>query len=325
MIDLAGMIRNANARITVISHREETLPVDIEYVPSSWLVEEDLITAQCPKKVIFVDSRRRRYASIEVEGCVILLSQVVTGAVLLEKDRCVPLFSPDDPPMVNLVLGMPEFIANLWGLSSDQHVMIGNLVCDVAVGLNAKDATDLYMQEIEKKIVERFLPDALVIKDGAIDFATPTFLVEHGPIGLVKNIHKAYVDRDKFKVFSSMKKGQRSKCIAIELGYGTEYLKIMTYLKLSSTPGLRGLVRIETVIEKDRFERVKNDVFATLAGVCDTLIKVSDDSGLIPRAPEDTLPMVFLERYLDQYFYNETYVKCALIQSINSGDFKKTF
>lgn len=322
MIDLTTLIRSTNARITMISHQEDMLPGDIECTPSSWPVEEEAIEAQRPRKIIFIDSRRRRYISIESEGHVILLSQIVAGAVLLEENRCVPLFSPNDPPIVKLVLGIPEFIADLWGVSTDQQVMIGNLVCDVAVGPNAKDATDLYMQEIERRIVERFLPENLVVKDGALDFVTPTFLIERGPIGLVKNILKAYVGRDKLKAFGLMKKGQRSEFIAIELGRNTEIFKIMTYLKLSNTPGLRGLVRVETIIEKDRFEYLRNNIFATLGGICDVLVKVSDDSGLIPRTPEDTLPVVFLEKYLDRYFYSETYIKCALIEAINS---KKIF
>lgn len=325
MINLADLIRSAHARVTTISQQEEMLPADIECTPSSWSVEGETTTAQEPKKVIFVDSRRRRYISIELEEHVILLSQIVTGAVLLEKNRCVPLFSPDSPPTVKLVLGVPEPIVNLWKVSANQCVTIGNLICDVAVGPNAKDATNLYMQEIERQVVEHFFSDSLVIKDGAINFATPTFQVEHGPVGLVKSIHQAYVDPDKFKTFGSMKKGQRSGCIAVELGHGAELLKIMTYLKLSNIPGLRGLVRVETVVEKNRFETLKSDIFATLGGVCDMLVKVSDDSGLIPRTPEDTLPVVFLEKYLDRYFYSETYIKCALIEAINSKDFKKIF
>jgi len=317
-MDVAKLIRDSNARITMIKYQEEILPEDVKFGSSScWLVEEEEpFVSEGPEKIIFVDSRRRRFTSIEVEGYVLLLTQIVTGAVLLENYRCKPLFSPDEPPTVKLVLGVPDVIAKRWNVLNGEQVNIGRLSCDVAVGLTAKDATDSYMQEIERRTVERFLQEALVVKDGAINFTTPTFQIERGPLGLVKNIHMPYVDAEKFRTFGLMKKGQRSRCFATQLAEGEEPLKVMSYLKLSDTPGLRGLVRIEAVVQKDCFAGSKRDIFELFGRLCGTLVAVSDDSGLIPRTPEDTLPVVFLEKYLDRYFYSETYVRCAFIEAV---------
>jgi hypothetical protein len=319
-MDVANLIREFNARITMIKYQEEILPEDVKFGSSPcWLVEEEEpFVSEGPEKIIFVDSRRRRFTSIEVEGYVLLLTQIVTGAVLLENERCKPLFSPDEPPIVKLVLGVPDVIAKRWNIPNGGQVSIGNLSCDVAVGPTAKDATDSYMQEIERRTVERFLQDGLVVKDGAINFTTPAFQVDRGPLGLVKNIHMPYVDAEKFRTFGFMKKGQRSRCFATQLAEGEELLKMMSYLKLSDTPGLRGLVRIEAVVERDWFAGSKKLIFELFGKLCGTLVKVSDDSGLIPRTPEDTLPVVFLEKYLDRYFYNETYVRCAFIEAVKS-------
>ncbi|KAF2957528.1 hypothetical protein AS159_07640 [Thermotoga sp. Ku-13t] len=319
MNDLAGLIRSSFARISMIEHHEEIVPEDVRFGPSSWIVESgEAVAREELNRVVFVDSRRRRFASIEVEGYVLLISQIVTGAVLLENDRCKPLFSSEEPPVVKLVLGVPDPIAALWELSKGEQVTIGNLICDVAVGPTAEDATDSYMQDVERETVERYVEDYLVVKDGVINFQSPTFKPGRGPLGLVKNIHIPYVDPEKFKAFGLMKKGQRSRCIATELGKGGELLKVMSYLKLSNIPGLRGLVRIETVVHKDELSAVKEDIFKLFEAISHTLTRVSDDTGLIPRTPEDTLPVVFLEKYLDRYFYNETYVKCALLEAIRS-------
>lgn len=317
MKDLAGLIRSSFARISMIEHHEEIVPEDVRFGPSSWIVESGE-TAACEElnKVVFVDSRRRMFTSIEVEGgYVLLISQIVTGAVLLENDRCKPLFSSEEPPVVKFVLGVPDPIATLWKLSKGERVAIGSLVCDVAVGPTAKDATDSYMQDVEREIVERYVKDYLVVKDGVINFQSPTFRPGRGPLGLVKNIHIPYVDPERFKAYGSMKKGQRSRCIATELGKGSELLKVMSYLKLSNIPGLRGLVRIETVVHKDELSVVKEEIFKLFEAISSALTRVSDDTGLIPRTPEDTLPVVFLEKYLDRYFYNETYVKCAILEA----------
>lgn len=322
MKDVANLISVANARISVIKGQEEIVPEDVRFGSSSWLVEEkEPVLLKGSERIVFVDSRRRRFISIEVEGYVLLLTQIVAGAVLFENERCKPLFSPDEPPIVKLVLALPKEIADLWNVSTGEKVTIGRLSCDVAVGPTAKDATDSYMQEIERQIVENFLPKFLVVKDGTINFTTPTFQSGHGPLGLVKNIHIPYVDPERFKAFGLMKKGQRSKCFATHFGQNGELLKIMSYLKLSDTPGLRGLVRLETVVHKDWLDASKQEIFELFGRVCGVLVSVSDDSGFIPRTPEDTLPVVFLEKYLDRYFYKEDYIKCAFIEAVKSKNF----
>lgn len=320
MIDFFALIDKLNPRIETIKNEGTMLPSDIDYADSASVLEEDTVENRSPcQTIVFVDSRRRTFESINVLGYVMLLSQIVTGAVICTDGKCSVLFSPDQGPESKLVLAMPKKLAELIDLQ-EKSVEIGTLRCDVAVGNDAKTALDSYMQQLEHNEVCKYIDDFLTIKDGSIDFATPSFRVGRGPVGLVKNVQKAFVSLEVFKGYGSMKKAQRSKCIVTQLVGDDSLLRIMSYLKLVNNPGLKGLVRIETIVEENRFQKTKYDIFETFNQLATTLSSLVDDHFFIPRTPEDTLPVIFLERCLDRYFYNQSYIHCALVEGLRGRE-----
>lgn len=320
MIDLSALIEGLNPRIEVVKNEGTMLPQDIDYAESASILEEDIIedVPTC-ETIVFVDSRRRTFESINVLGYVMLLSQIVTGAVLFKDGKCTTLFSPDCGPKSKLVLAMPKTLAEIINLQ-ETSVKISKLSCDVVIGNDAKSALDSYMQQLERDEVCKYIGDFLTIKDGSIDFATPSFEVARGPVGLVKNVQKAFVSLDVFRTYGSMKKAQRSKSIVTRLVGRDTLLRVMSYLKLVNTPGLKGLVRIETIVEEDRFGQTKYDIFETFNQLASTLPSLVDDHSFIPRTPEDTLPVIFLERYLDRYFYDQPYIRCNLVEALQGKE-----
>ncbi|MEJ5230078.1 MAG: hypothetical protein WHT65_08760, partial [Pseudothermotoga sp.] len=235
MMDLSEMIRELNPKIEMVRDEGTMLPEDIDYVEDASILEEDIVEKAPPyETLVFVDSRRRTFESINILGYIALLSQIVTGAVLFENGRCQTLFSPEESPESKLVLAIPYALAKILGINGE-YVSLGNLVCKVAIGNNAKIALDSFMQELERVHVSRYTNDYLTIKDGSIDFATPSFQIERGPVGLVKNIQKAFVSFEMFTAYSSMKKSQRSKSISSRLVTDNNLYRIMSYLKLVST------------------------------------------------------------------------------------------
>ncbi len=320
MINLSELIEGLNPRIEIVKSEGVMLPPDIDYADSASIMEEDVVKNVEPcQTMIFVDSRRRTFESISVFGYVMLLSQIVTGAVSFKDGRCTTLFSPERGPESRLVLAIPRVLAEMIKLQ-ENIVKIGRLHCNVAVGNDAKSALDSYMQQLERDEICKYIQDFLTIKDGSIDFATPSFKVSRGPVGLVKNVQKAFVNLEVFKTYGSMKKAQRSKCIVTRLVGNQTLLRVMSYLKLVSIPGLKGLVRIETVVEEDRFEQTKYEIFETFNQLASTLPSLVDDHSIIPRTPEDTLPVIFLERYLDRYFYNQSYIHCSLVEDLRGKE-----
>ncbi|MGJ8453766.1 hypothetical protein ACSFC1_00455 [Pseudothermotoga sp. U03pept] len=320
MIDFCEMIRELNPKIEMVRDEGAMLPEDIDYAETASIIEEDKVEKASPyETLVFVDSRRRTFESINIHGYIALLSQIVTGAVVFENGRCQALFSPNKGPESKLVLAIPHTLAKILDVNGED-VRIGNLVCRVAIGNNAKIALDSFMQELERVHVSKYTNDFLTIKDGSIDFATPSFQVERGPVGLVKNIQKAFVSFEVFKAYSSMRKSQRSKCISTKLVTDNSLLRIMSYLKLVGTSGLRGLVRIETIIEEERFGSTKYQIFETFNRLASTLSVLVDENFFIPRAPEDTLPVIFLERCLDRYFYNPRYIHCSVVEAFGGRE-----
>ncbi len=316
MIDFSTIIEELNPKVETVRNEGTMLPPDIDYAESAQIVEEDIIKdAPCCQTMVFVDSRRRTFESINVLGYNMLLSQIVTGAVILENGKCTTLFSPEKGPESKLVLAVPDALAQIINLQ-EKKVKIGELICEVATGRDAKSALDSYMQQLERDEVSKYIDDFLTIKDGSIDFATPSFRAARGPVGLVKNVQKAFVSLEVFKSYGLMKKTQRSRCILTNPIGNNNLLRIMSYLKLVNTAGLKGLVRIETVIEEDRFEKEKYDIFEVFNQLASSLPSLVDDLSLIPRTPEDTLPIIFLERYLDRYFYNHSYIRCNLAETL---------
>lgn len=320
MIDLSILIEGLNPRIEIVKNEGTMLPSDIDYAESASILEEDVVKSEPPcEEIVFIDSRRRTFESINILGYVVLLSQIVTGAVIFKNGKCTVLFSPDKGPESKLVLAIPRVLSEILELE-EKNVRIGKLLCDVAIGNDAKSALDSYMQQIERNEVCKYVDDFLTIKDGSIDFTTPSFSAARGPVGLVKNVQKAFVSLEVFKTYGSMKKAQRSKCIVTKLVGGDSLLRIMSYTKLVNIPGLKGLVRMETVIEEDRFEQTKHDIFETFNRLASTLPSLVDEHSLIPRTPEDTLPVIFLERYLDRYFYNQSYIHCSLTEALHGKE-----
>ncbi|HEY8542288.1 MAG TPA: hypothetical protein VIL29_07880 [Pseudothermotoga sp.] len=320
MIDLSILIEGLNPRIEIVKNEGTMLPSDIDYAESASILEEDVVKSEPPcETIVFIDSRRRTFESINILGYVVLLSQIVTGAVIFKNGKCTVLFSPDKGPESKLVLAIPRVLSEILELE-EKNVRIGKLLCDVAIGNDAKSALDSYMQQIERNEVCKYVGDFLTIKDGSIDFTTPSFGVARGPVGLVKNVQKAFVSLEVFKTYGSMKKAQRSKCIVTKLVGSDSLLRIMSYIKLVNIPGLKGLVRMETVIEEDRFEQTKYDIFETFNQLASTLPSLVDEHSLIPRTPEDTLPVIFLERYLDRYFYNQSYIHCSLTEALHGKE-----
>jgi len=320
MIDLSEVIKELNPKVEMVRDEGTMLPEDIDYAQAASIIEEDNVEkAPLYETLVFVDSRRRTFESINILGYVALLSQIVTGAVVFEDGRCQTLFSPGQGPESKLVLAIPHALAKILGIN-EEYVRLGNLICRVAIGNSAKIALDSFMQELERVHVSRYTDDFLTIKDGSIDFATPSFQIERGPVGLVKNIQKAFVSFEVFTAYSSMQKSQRSKSISTKLVTDNTLLRIMSYLKLVATSGLRGLVRIETIIEEERFGSTKYQIFETFNRLASTLSVLVDENFFIPRAPEDTLPVIFLERCLDRYFYNPRYIHCSVVEAFGGRE-----
>ncbi len=316
MRDLSKIFEDLNPRIQRINDEGLMIPPDINYQNQFTLLEDDSIdSGRFLDDIIFVDSRRRTFESITVSGYVTLLCQIITGSVRFKKGECFPLFSPDDGPKSKLVLGIPKDFANIANLKDGEELNIGKLNCITCVGEDAKSAIEIYMQHAEQLEVENQISECLTIKDGSIDFATPAFKKNRGPIGLVKNVQKAFVNFETFNAYAFMKSGERSKSIIAELGHDRNLLRIMSYLKLINKPGLRGLVRIETIIDKSEFNQTKESIFSTFNSLARTLPLLTDQSSIIPRTPEDVLPVIFLEKYLDKYFYDPVYVHCAVLES----------
>ncbi len=315
--DLAHLISKLNPRIVQIREEGSFLPVDIAYSQAAYPVEED-----CAQEIsgdyeslIFVDSRRRTYESILVEGFVMLFAQIVTGALAFSKGLCVPLFSPGEKPEINFILAVPESLANRYGLFDGEMVIVGEIAATVAVGSTAERALDSYMQKVERRVVEKHLSDALVVKDGSIDFTTPAFQPKVGPVGLVKNIETAYVDMESFLSYGFMKAGERSKSIKIRLSE-PNYERVMSYLKLTNSPGLSGLVRLEVVVETEEYNQVRSQIFDCFNMLAKTLPNLTADAPFIPRMPENIFPVSYLEKCLDKFFYDRNYVHWNLRKAL---------
>ncbi|AEH50929.1 hypothetical protein [Pseudothermotoga thermarum] len=318
MNELGNLISKLNPRVLQIREEASFVPLDITYSSSGTFVENDkpnFIDREC-ENIIFVDSRRRTFESITVEGFVMLLCQVVTGALRYSNSLCTPLFSPDtNPPESKFILAVPQALAQLLGLEESQRIWIGEILAQVEIGASAENALDSYMQRAEKNEVEKYLDQAIVIKDGSIDFTTPAFRLPFGPFGLVKNIEKAYLDMKTFLSLGQMKRGERSRSIKVKLSE-PDYERVMTYLKLVDSPGLKGLVRLEAVVEVDVFESSSEKIFELFDQLAKTLPNLTADASFIARMPENIFPVSYLEKCLEKFFYDRDYVHWNVVKAL---------
>ncbi len=317
MLDLSSLVSTLNPRILQVQDEGSFLPQNITYSGDGKFVEDDIpeIMNQEYESVIFVDSRRRTFEAISIEGFVMLFSQIVTGALIYSDGLCQPLFSPVKSPESKFVLAIPEVLANLFHLLDGDIVAIDEIPAIVAIGSTAERALDSFMQKMEKQVVEKYLGKSVVIKDGAIDFVTPAFQPNIGPVGLVKNIERAYVELETFLSFGRMKAGERSKCIRAKLSTH-DYERVMTYLKITDSPGLNGLVRLEVVVNKDDFEALKKEIFRCFNLLAKIIPKLTADAPFLPRMPENIFPVSYLEKCLEKFFYDRNYVHWSVIKTL---------
>lgn len=159
-------------------------------------------------------------------------------------------------------------------------------------------------------LVERELP--LVILDGPLTFFAET---QTPVIGLVKTLHRMYLEPAQAAILWDLEAGERTPVFAIEEG---RFHRYSWYLRLARRSplehGLAGVIRLETLIGVGKDEAVRlADVTARHLPAFATL------HAWDPRAPQNLYPVSALESHLAHLMGDPEWIRRSIVTYLARG------
>lgn len=327
-LNLADFLREKAAQLDHWFYDEDSFPRFFREENDSFLTTSDLWeieegdfsswsakrSSSALEEVYLVDGRMRVHARIIVGMKVVLLGEVVAGFARWQKDRGLSLgFSPQDPPRLERVLGAPEglflgemvsrefslgpgFVFNVW-----ESARTSRYPQELEA---AQQAIFSAMQVLEGKVVKDLLSrSSCIIKDGTLHEGDPKFRPGVGPCGLVKRVEDLHLPSSYLESLFQLEEGERTPFFSAYLRKDSPTLRVFCYTRLVKRDDnypWKGLVRLETLLNKERWAGEKDNISLLFDGLVSLLpFLTADFPG--KRLPENIFPVIALEEHLGQY------------------------
>ncbi|MEN3186485.1 MAG: hypothetical protein ABDK92_07625 [Atribacterota bacterium] len=281
------------------------------------------------EKAFFVDGRMRIYARILFGEHVLLLGELLAGYAIWDKRRGVSMgFSPQKPPSMERVLGVPEGIfqkkeirggvlklAEGFVFKIEESARISRSPQDVEA---SQQALFNVLSRLEEQVTQELFHQGIpVIKDGVLHpNERLIFQPGIGPVGLVKRIEQLPLSAERREALFHLDRGQRTPFLSFLLE--ENFLKVFSYLRLTEKDERfpwKGLVRLEVLLQKEAWPAMKQELtcfFDRLAGL---LPRLTAD---FPwrRLPENIFPIIALEDVLGQFFASPSWIQYLWVKSV---------
>lgn len=274
------------------------------------------------EEIYLVDGRMRIHARIIVLMKTALLGEVAAGFAWWQKDRGLSLgFSPQNPPKLERVLGAPEGLFSGEMVSRELslgpgfvfHVWESARASRYPQELEAaQQAIFSAMQVLESKVVKDLLSrSSCIIKDGTLHEGDPEFQAGVGPCGLVKRVEDLHLPHSYLESLFKLERGERTPFFSAYLKKDSPTLRVFCYTRLVERDDnypWKGLVRLETLLNKERWTEEKDNLSLFFDGVVSLLPFLTADFPA-KRLPENIFPVIALEEHLGQYFSSPPFVQ----------------
>ncbi len=134
-------------------------------------------------------------------------------------------------------------------------------------------------------------------------------------VGYIKSIHNLLLSKEKLELLLQLKRGERTPIFQYDTKYGDDYISRYTWylrltdLQMMDSP-LSNLARIEVPISTkiDKAVKIANEL-------SDLLPRFSAERLKDSRAPQNLVPIKYLEQYLNKMMGNHTVIYRRLLSS----------
>lgn len=341
-LTLANFLRKKMAQIDHWFYEEDSFPrffreENDSFLTTSelWEIEEKDFASWPGKRpspeleeVYLVDGRMRIHARIIVLMKTVLLGEVTAGFARWQKGKGLSMgFSPQNPPKLERVLGAPEGLFSGEMVSHELplgpgfvfHIWESARTSRYPQELEAaQQAIFSAMQVLEGKVVKDLLPhSSCIIKDGTLHEGDPEFQAGVGPCGLVKRVEDLHLPSSYLESLFQLEKGERTPFFSAYLKKDSLTLRVFCYTRLVERDDnypWKGLVRLETLLNKEKWIEEKDSLSLFFDGVVSLLPSLTADFPA-KRLPENIFPVIALEEHLGQYLSSPPFVQ-GLIRKI---------
>lgn len=286
----------------------DEIQVDASVESATWVA---IPPGAAPESVAFVDGVRRleaRLVGIRADGIVHgLLASFATGAAVVSNGAA--FFGECRTGRRMILTG---------GLMRSESLKIGRAALDfegIAVAVGNPAALVLALQGAMRDAewdLARALTTPVTFLDGPLAFVTEP----PGPIvGVVKTIHRLYLDPDRMELAFQLRVGERTPVFAIRRGDKNRY---SWYLRIAERRalhhGFSGVLRLEASAAAGISAAVN---LAGISGGC--LPRFASSPNRDPRAPQNLTPVGALEEHLRNLMGDAPLIQRAIERRISEG------
>ena len=164
------------------------------------------------------------------------------------------------------------------------------------------------LRDLEAEVISKVCGEDfdLLIKDGTVDRA---YKCKIPVAGLIKDIQKIYIPHEKREILSKLKKGERTPLFLIE-AEEDRIDRLSWFVKLTDAQNTSDLARLEVEADSGLENAVK--VADLSAGL---LPAFASDPLRDPRAPQNLLPIGWLEKRLRSLMGDSRLIRRSLLTS----------